>query len=257
MILNLDSDVLIYKSLSQKARVLTEEWGTHNLYCPACPSNRVIREPNNREAVDFMCPDCRASFQLKACRNPIGRKITDAAYEAMKRAVLADNFPHLFVMHYSLDVLKVLNVLAIPKYFLSLSAVEPRKPLASTARRAGWVGCNIILDNVPPDGRINVIKDGVVCPKDDVRERFQRSRGLSNIETSTRGWVLDLLTVLRSLNKTEFSLSEAYNFEDQLATLHPNNRHIREKIRQQLQILRDLGQITFLGSGKYCLKPLD
>jgi type II restriction enzyme len=246
---------LAYKSLSQKARVLTEEWGTDNLYCPVCPSNRVIREPHNREAVDFVCPDCRAPFQLKACRNPIGRKITDAAYEAMKRAVLADRFPHLLVMHYSLDVLKVLNVLVIPRYFLSLSAVEPRKPLASTARRAGWVGCNIVLDNVPP-GRICVVKDSIVYAKNDVRYRFQRSRGLSNIETSKRGWVLDVLTALRSSNKTEFSLREADDFKNQLSALHPNNRHVREKIRQQLQVLRDLGHVVFLGVGRYRLKPL-
>jgi type II restriction enzyme len=33
-----------------------------------------------------------------------------------------------------------------------------------------------------------------------------------------------------------------------LAKLHPNNTHVRDKIRQQLQILRDLGLLDFLGS---------
>jgi len=31
-------------------------------------------------------------------------------------------------------------------------------------------------------------------------------------------------------------------------------RHIPDKIRQQLQVLRDLGLLEFLGSGSYCLK---
>jgi type II restriction enzyme len=34
-----------------------------------------------------------------------------------------------------------------------------------------------------------------------------------------------------------------------LAKLHPNNAHVRDKIRQQLQILRDIGLLDFLGSG--------
>ncbi len=59
-----------------------------------------------------------------------------------------------------------------------------------------------------------------------------------------------------SLNKTEFNLNEVYGLEHQLADLHPNNRHIREKIRQQLQVLRDIGHLTFLGGGRYRLKPL-
>ena len=257
MNLNLDcKDFLGYKSLSQRARVLTEKWGTNNLYCPACSSNQIVKEPNNREAIDFVCPECDAPFQMKASQNPIGRKIVDAAYDAMKRAVLADKFPHLLIMHYSLDVLKIFDILAIPKYFLPLSAIEARKPLASTARRAGWAGCNIVLDNVPPDGRIDVVKNGVVHSKDDVRRRFRLSRGLSHVETLKRGWVLDVLTALRSLNKTEFNLNEVYSLENQLADLHPSNRHIRDKIRQQLQVLRDIGHLTFLGEGRYCLKPL-
>lgn len=257
MNLNLHSENLLsYKNLSQKARILTEEWGANNLYCPACLSDRITREPNNREAIDFICPNCRAPFQMKATRNPIGRKITDAAYEAMKRALLSDKFPHLLVMHYSLDTLKVFDVLVVPKYFLSLSAVEARNPLAPTARRAGWIGCNIVLDNVPPDGRISVIKDSIVSSKDDVRTRFRLSRSLSKIESIKRGWVLDLLTALRSLNRVEFTLGDAYGFENTLSFLHPRNRYVRAKIRQQLQVLRDLGYLAFLGSGRYRLKPL-
>ena len=31
----------------------------------------------------------------------------------------------------------------------------------------------------------------------------------------------------------------------------PENRHVREKLRQQLQRLRDLGLVLFLGAGRY------
>jgi hypothetical protein len=35
------------------------------------------------------------------------------------------------------------------------------------------------------------------------------------------------------------------------ANRFPNNLHAREKLRQQMQRLRDLGLVTFLGQGRY------
>jgi type II restriction enzyme len=68
-----------------------------------------------------------------------------------------------------------------------------------------------------------------------------------------RGWTLDVLNVVRSLNKKEFSLADVYAHADELAKLHPKNAHIHDKIRQQLQVLRDLKLLEFLGSGSYRL----
>jgi type II restriction enzyme len=53
------------------------------------------------------------------------------------------------------------------------------------------------------------------------------------------------------LGKKEFTLAEIYVFADELARLHPHNKHIEPKIRQQLQNLRDLGFVRFLGRGRY------
>ncbi len=44
-----------------------------------------------------------------------------------------------------------------------------------------------------------------------------------------------------------------YDQADLLAELHPQNHHILDKIRQQLQVLRDLNLLEFLGSGCYRL----
>jgi len=60
-----------------------------------------------------------------------------------------------------------------------------------------------------------------------------------------------MLNVVRALRKTEFALQDIYAFAGQLQELHPDNRHVRDKIRQQLQVLRDLGFIEFLGHGRY------
>ncbi len=57
--------------------------------------------------------------------------------------------------------------------------------------------------------------------------------------------------MLRSLQKQVFTLKDAYSFEARLALIHIRNRHIRPKIRQQLQVLRDLGYLEFMGRGIY------
>ena len=50
----------------------------------------------------------------------------------------------------------------------------------------------------------------------------------------------------------EFVLQEFYKaFEDYLGGLHPENRNVQPKIRQQLQILRDNGILEFLNGGHY------
>jgi type II restriction enzyme len=56
---------------------------------------------------------------------------------------------------------------------------------------------------------------------------------------------------VRGLNKTESTLQDVYAFAAHLEKLHPANRHVRDKIRQQLQVLRDLGLIEFLGRRGY------
>ena len=256
MHLDLNTPILsAYKSFPQRARVITEGWAEKNLYCPACISNQITRLPNNTQAIDFSCPLCSATFQLKATRKKIQRKIVDAGYDAMIRSLLQDKFPHLFVMQYNSLLSSVENLLLIPKHLLSLSAIEKRKPLASTARRAGWVGCNIILDHIPPEGRINFVSSGAITDLDIVRAQFKSTLPLSKVPPIQRGWTLDVLTGLRSLSRSEFGLSEIYSsLEKTLSKLHPENHNIRPKIRQQLQILRDLNYLTFVQKGLYRIK---
>lgn len=252
MILALPTQVAAkYKSASQKARIITETWALENLYCPACTSDRITDTAANTEAIDFVCSRCDATFQLKASSRPIGRKIVDAAYDVMIRSIQKDTLPHFFIMGYNNISISVTDLLLIPKFCLPASAIEKRKPLKPTARRAGWIGCNILLDFVPPQGRICMIDSGSVISKKSVRENFKSIKPLENISVKTRGWTLDVLTVLRSLNKAEFTIDEAYSFEKTLSKLHPNNLHIKAKIRQQLQILRDMGYLQFVKSGHY------
>ncbi|PYV82814.1 MAG: hypothetical protein DMG93_10625 [Acidobacteria bacterium] len=132
-----------------------------------------------------------------------------------------------------------------------LFVVEKRNPLGPNARRAGWVGCNILLAEIPPDGKIPMISAGMPVRKRFVREEFSRVKQLAEIPPSLRGWALDVLRAVRQLGKPEFTLQEMYAFEPQLKALHPSNQNVRPKIRQQLQALRDSGLLRFGAKGNY------
>ncbi len=240
-----------YKSASQRARILTEDWALRNMYCPACVSNRLRSTKNNTEAVDFQCIGCDAEYQLKATSKPIGRKIVDAGYDAMMRAIREDRLPHFLFLSYDNILARVNDLMMVPSFCLSASAIEARKPLGANARRAGWVGCNIILDSVPTDGRIRVVQHGRVFGKEVVRRSFHEVEALRELSVKSRGWTLDVLTLLQSLKKDAFTLKKVYSFEKTLSEMHPENRNVKPKIRQQLQVLRDLGYIDFLGRGFY------
>ncbi|MFZ0086009.1 MAG: DpnI domain-containing protein [Candidatus Acidiferrales bacterium] len=240
-----------YKSNSQRARVATEAWGLENLYCPNCESACLAPSAANMQAVDYSCLNCRAPFQLKAQSRVLAGRIVDAAYSAMVRAIREDRTPNLFALHYEPVAWKVANLILIPHFAFPLSAIEKRKPLSPSARRAGWVGCNILLGAIPLDARIHVVSGGKPAAPADVRAQYARIRPLEKIKAQQRGWTLDVLNVVRSLGRAEFSLRDVYASEKQLGRLHPDNQHVRDKIRQQLQVLRDLGLLQFLGGGEY------
>ena len=73
-------------------------------------------------------------------------------------------------------------------------------------------------------------------------------------EASAKGWLLDIIICLEKLDHKEFSLDEVYAFGNELSKKHPDNRHIKDKIRQQLQVLRDKGYLKFTSRGNYRLK---
>jgi type II restriction enzyme len=171
----------------------------------------------------------------------------------MLRAIRADKTPNLLVLQYSPSWL-VKNLLLIPRVFFSESIIEKRPPpLSPTARRAGWVGCNILLGRIPEDGKIAIVSNGVIVPERNVRREFSRVRRLAELPPEMRGWTLDVLNAIRKLGVPAFSLQEIYQCESELAAIHPRNQNVRPKIRQQLQVLRDLGLITFTGRGKYAV----
>lgn len=77
---------------------------------------------------------------------------------------------------------------------------------------------------------------------------------------SAGGWtawtddIVDVLIAMGLVNGDVFSLAEVYKFQNLLGKIHPANKHLDAKIRQQLQVLRDFGVIEFQNErGKYVL----
>ena len=108
-----------------------------------------------------------------------------------------------------------------------------------------------MLCNIPDDAKINLVREGVALGPDSVRGKYSQLRPLALVVPELRGWTLDVLKVARSLGKAQFSLGELYVKEVELKQLHPRITNIRPKIRQQLQKLRDLNLIEFIGDGSY------
>lgn len=239
-----------FSSLSQRARIVTEAWIAANAYCVACDSNRLLPTAANTKARDFECEHAGHAYELKSSASVHGRKIVDGAFRSMIDRIQNGSAPNLLLMHYGPNW-RINKLTVIHHLLLTETVIQKRKPLSVTARRAGWIGCNILLGDIPIEGKIEVISDGQFLPKEDVRRRYALSESLGSISPTGRGWAALVLTELRSLGKQRFTLQDAYSMEPQLSAKYPANQNVRPKIRQQLQILRDLGLLRFESKGQY------
>jgi len=255
MKLGFEEEQTPYQSPSQSARFWTESWVRSQVYCPNCGWANITRYENNRPVADFHCASCAEEYELKGQKNKFGTKVLDGAFRTMCARLAASNNPNLMLMNYDLKKLSVTNFFVVPKHFFVQQIIEERKPLAPTARRAGWVGCNILLDRIPELGKVYLVKRGSPLPRDGVLERWQKTLFLREESLDARGWLIEVMNCVELIGKLEFELDDVYEFEKHLNGIYPNNRHVKEKIRQQLQVLRDQGYLDFVSRGRYRLQP--
>ena len=119
----------------------------------------------------------------------------------------------------------------------------------------------------------------VIVPPAEVRAQFKRVKPLKDISVKQRGWTLDVLNIVRRIVEcggttplspdatcrvepkrghvralqNEFTNEDVYAHTRELEQLHPDNRHLRDKIRQQLQVLRDAGLLIHVEHGVWRL----
>jgi HKD family nuclease len=117
---------------------------------------------------------------------------------------------------------------------------------------------------VPDDEFLNLYSD--LCNSEkkqriEYKKNHYRRNLIKSFEEKTRtlqhpmpalndliGWAK---LVFEYLPDKEFSTSQLYEHEQELSSIYPGNKNIKAKIRQQLQVLRDIGLIKHLGKSHW------
>lgn len=253
MKLGFEEEQAPYHGPTQKARFWTEAWVKSQLFCPNCGAISITKYENNRPVADFYCASCREDYELKSQKSPFGTRVVDGAFRTMCQRLAASDNPNLMLMNYDLKTLSVKNLCVVPKHFFVREIIEERKPLAPTARRAGWIGCNILLNRVPESGKIFFVRDGEALDKGVVLDKWRQTLFLRNEVAEARGWLIEVMKCVEAIGRAKFNLDDVYAYEKQLSQIYPDNHNVRPKIRQQLQVLRDNGYLEFVSRGSYRL----
>ena len=240
-----------YTSKSQIARIETEEWAINNLFCPLC-GNQLKNSSANTKVYDFICSKCNQEYQLKSLSKKIGKKLIGSEYYTFLKALENKTVPNFLIMQYSLEnnCFTSKEVVFIPKVFITQEIIEKRKPLSESARRAGWTGYNLLFESIPSYGKVFIVKDSKLELKDKILNQSHKILNLYDLDSNKAKWKIEILKILDSLNPL-FTLQQVYDKEVKLKEIFPDNNHIKDKIRQQLQFIRDDGIIVFHGNGKY------
>ncbi len=252
-----------YNNPSQIARKVTETWARDNLYCPRCG---YPLEPykDNTKVYDFYCDhsDQRFllastsidDFQLKSTKsfpyNYFPSKLIGAEYYTTIRSLEEGVFPSLILLHYDRAEMEVQDGLFIHRLSVTRNSINQRKPLSERAVRRNWVGAEILLNNIPEIGKIDMIHESRIIPKETVMSGWTSVERVFKGDLENRGWISDVMLVVDELPEV-FSLDDIYSYTSRLGERHPNNMHVKDKIRQQLQVLRDQGYLKFVSRGKY------
>ena len=209
----------------------------------------IDKYPNNQPVADFHCSNCCEEYELKSKHTAVGTKIVDGAYRTMLERLASSNNPNFFLLKYDLKNFEVTDFPCDSKAFFVPDIIEERKPLANGS--SGWLGrmLNILLQSIPQTGKIFLFAISRLnqkrrCFQNGRRRYFcaKRKRHLRKDGYSIRCGVLKDWERMNSLD-------DVYTFENELQGLHPDNRHIRDKIRQQLQVLRDKGYLDLRHEG--------
>ena len=158
-----------FTSRSQVGRVVLETWAEFNLFCVNCESDELERLSASTPVADFTCAVCQARYQIKGKNGRFGATITGAAYQPLMDAIRSKACPEFVLLEYDVRFNSVVFALAVPGRTITEERILRRRELPSTARRAGWVGCNINVEGLP---HVALVRPEVVDPA-DAREHWK------------------------------------------------------------------------------------
>jgi hypothetical protein len=149
-------------------------------------------------------PVCADQFEVKAQKKAFGTKVADGAYFTKIERLKSATNPNLMLVNYDATQRQVKTVCVVPRHFFVPDIIQQRPPLAETARRAGWIGSNILLSQVPEAGRIFILRNGVEVPKDDVLQQWKQTLFLRRSGLDARGWLLEVMKAVDLIGRPEF-----------------------------------------------------
>ncbi len=239
---------------TQAIKKLSEFWVANNIFCPICWS-ALIQHKIDKPVNDLFCRDCKENFELKSSKWNLWNTILWGAYDVMIKE-MTNNPMHLFVLKYAEDY-TIKNFLVVPKYFFIPEIIKKRN--TSKVKQKNWTTrlwtwWNIMFDKIPESWKIHYISNGTYKTRTEILKEWEKIKFLEEEKTSSKWWIFDIMICIEKLNKREFHLKELDVFLDELQLKYPNNNFIKDKIRQQLQKLRDNWYLEFIDwKGNYRL----
>jgi type II restriction enzyme len=113
-----------------------------------CERDELEKLPDNTPVADFECYFCKSRYQLKGKNGRLGKKIPGAAYQPTIDAIRAGAMPEYVLVEFDIRFATVVFVDALLGRLITEDRIEARKRLSVTARRAGWQGCNIVIEGL-------------------------------------------------------------------------------------------------------------
>tara|TARA_B100000886_G_scaffold322548_1_gene265636 strand:+ start:569 stop:1012 length:444 start_codon:yes stop_codon:yes gene_type:complete len=126
----------------QKLGIFGEDIVAKNLICQKCKKKKTLKKlPINFKCADLICDFCGFLAQVKSSKvkdiNKLPSLILGAAWKPQKERMSAGIY---FPLYLVLVCNKQYSVFYLAADLQSEEIFVPRKPLSSTARRAGWQG---------------------------------------------------------------------------------------------------------------------
>ena len=129
------------------------------LPCPRCKRRLTLKRlPKNFKCADIICDFCGYLAQVKTTTrsdiDQLPKSVLGAAWGPQKNRMDAGVFIPLFIVvispnHRSKAIYYLPADLQVPQMF------KQRKALSKSAKRAGWVGCNLVFGD---DGAIKPVR---------------------------------------------------------------------------------------------------
>ena len=145
-----------WKSESRIVGEACEYYVKNNINCVRCNNKNFGKYKTNEKSKDLICITCNQKFQIKA-KSATHKQVNNIKYKNKFKTIggeysttlnsIDEKIDYLIILYEKQSYI-ILNVLYISNENINFNCIIPRNPLSSTAKRAGWQGCNIIFDNI-------------------------------------------------------------------------------------------------------------